>query len=36
MRTIDRGVNWHRKARNYGIVSLVLGAGWLLIQSGLG
>ncbi len=36
MRTIDRGVNWQRKARNYGFVSLLLGAGWLLLQSGLG
>jgi len=35
MRTIDRGTNWGRRARFYGLISLVLGAGWLLVQSGL-
>lgn len=36
MRTIDSGKDWGRTARNYGIVSLVIGAGWALLQSGLG
>lgn len=35
MRTIDRGTDWGRIARTYGIISLVLGVGWALVQSGL-
>lgn len=33
MRTIDSGTNWGRKARNYGILSLVIGAVWVVLQS---
>jgi hypothetical protein len=35
MRTIDRGINWGRRFRNYGLLSLFIGAAYVLVQSGL-
>lgn len=34
MRTIDRGTNWARRKRTYAVVTVVLGVGWAMIQSG--
>lgn len=36
MRTIDRGTNWGRKMRNYGVVALCLGVAWVVLQSTIG
>lgn len=35
MRTIDKGTNWGRRARNFGVASLILGGLWVLLQSSL-
>jgi len=35
MRTIDRGINGGRRLRNYGLLSLLIGAAYVLVQSGM-